>query len=203
MFHGIGSPFWLPFLNYRWRDSAPQSQRKVATLVPEKSVQYVAQFLASADLNCACARFCYSVSPWVTFQKFWNIKWIKICVYCYFNIFMLRRRILQRKRKFRRPLSSMWGLIVNCYLHFCSVTVQIKLISRAGIVKLYSRHSELVSFLVNFEFWGVPCTWHQLSLNYPTYVHVSRQQAPPATNHFGGREPVKCQEWKGVHIEIP
>ena len=40
------------------------------TLVPEKSVQYVAQFLASADLNCACARFCYSVSPWVTFQKF-------------------------------------------------------------------------------------------------------------------------------------
>ena len=77
------------------------------TLVPEKSVQYVAQFLASADLNCACARFCYSVSPWVTFQKFWNIKWIKICVYCYFNIFMLRRRILQRKRKFRRPLSSM------------------------------------------------------------------------------------------------
>ena len=42
----------------------------VSTLVPEKSVQYVAQFLASADLNCACARFCYSVSPWVTFQKF-------------------------------------------------------------------------------------------------------------------------------------
>ena len=82
------------------------------TLVPEKSVQYVAQFLASADLNCACARFCYSVSPWVTFQKFWNIKWIKICVYCYFNIFMLRRRILQRKRKFRRPLSSMC-LIIN------------------------------------------------------------------------------------------
>ena len=82
---------------------------KVRTLVPEKSVQYVAQFLASADLNCACARFCYSVSPWVTFQKFWNIKWIKICVYCYFNIFMLRRRILQRKRKFRRPLSSMWN----------------------------------------------------------------------------------------------
>merc|ERR1712079_308551 len=40
------------------------------TLVPEKSVQYVAEFLASADLNCACARFCYSVSPWVTFQKF-------------------------------------------------------------------------------------------------------------------------------------
>ena len=43
---------------------------KEHTLVPEKSVQYVAQFLASADLNCACARFCYSVSPWVTFQKF-------------------------------------------------------------------------------------------------------------------------------------
>ena len=85
------------------------------TLVPEKSVQYVAQFLASADLNCACARFCYSVSPWVTFQKFWNIKWIKICVYCYFNIFMLRRRILQCKRKFRRPLSSMWD--PNCKLH--------------------------------------------------------------------------------------
>ena len=40
------------------------------TLVPEKSIHYVAQFLASADLNCACARFCYSVSPWVTFQKF-------------------------------------------------------------------------------------------------------------------------------------
>ena len=85
------------------------------TLVPEKSVQYVAQFLASADLNCACARFCYSVSPWVTFQKFWNIKWIKICVYCYFNIFMLRRRILQRKRKFRRPLSSMWGCRKGVY----------------------------------------------------------------------------------------
>ena len=77
------------------------------TLVSEKSVQYVAQCLASADSHCACARFCYSVSPWVTFQKFWNIKWIKICVYCYFNIFMLRRRILQRKRKSRRKLSAM------------------------------------------------------------------------------------------------
>ena len=81
------------------------------TLVPEKSVQYVAQFLASADLNCACARFCHSVSPWVTFQKFWNINLWNICVYCYFNIFMLRRRILQRKRKFRRPLSSMCGTL--------------------------------------------------------------------------------------------
>ena len=40
------------------------------TLVPKKSVRYIAQFLASADFYCACARFCYSVSPWVTFQKF-------------------------------------------------------------------------------------------------------------------------------------
>ena len=77
------------------------------TLVSEKSVQYVAQCLASADSHCACARFCYSVSPWVTFQKFWNNNWIKICVDCYFNIFMLRRRILQRKRKSRRKLSAM------------------------------------------------------------------------------------------------
>ena len=85
----------------------------VDTLASEKSVQYVAQCLASADSHCACARFCYSVSPWVTFQKFWNNNWIKICVDCYFNIFMLRRRILQRKRKSRRKLSAMcpryWG----------------------------------------------------------------------------------------------
>ena len=78
------------------------------TLASEKSVQYVAQCLASADSHCACARFCYFVSPWVTFQKFWNNNWIKICVDCYFNIFMLRRRILQRKRKSRRKLSAMW-----------------------------------------------------------------------------------------------
>ena len=42
----------------------------VLTLVPKKSVQYNAQFDAHEDLYCACARFCYSVSPWVTFQKF-------------------------------------------------------------------------------------------------------------------------------------
>ena len=41
-----------------------------ATSVPKKSVQYNAQFDAHEDLYCACARFCYSVSPWVTIQKF-------------------------------------------------------------------------------------------------------------------------------------
>ena len=82
---------------------------KYYTLVPKKSVRYIAQFLASADLYCACARFCYSVSLWVTCQKFWNNKWIKIYVYCYFNIFILSRRISRRKQKFRRLLSSMWA----------------------------------------------------------------------------------------------
>ena len=77
------------------------------TSVTKKSVQYVAQFLVQEDLYCACARFCYSVSPWVTFQKFWNNKWIKICVYCYSNIFILGRRISRRKQKFRQLLSSM------------------------------------------------------------------------------------------------
>ena len=86
------------------------------TSVTKKSVQYVAQFLVEEDLYCACARFCYSVSPWVTFQKFWNNKWIKICVYCYSNIFILGRRISLRKQKFRQLLSSMcalWFSFVN------------------------------------------------------------------------------------------
>ena len=39
-----------------------------------------------------CVQFCYFVSPWVTFQNFWNNKWIKICLYCYFNIFILVHR---------------------------------------------------------------------------------------------------------------
>ena len=95
----LGAAFIAQVVNYKIHS--------FHTLVSEKSVQYVAQCLASADSHCACARFCYFVSPWVTFQKFWNNNWIKICVDCYFNIFMLRRRILQRKRKSRRKLSAM------------------------------------------------------------------------------------------------
>ena len=49
---------------------AEEEVNSINTLVTKKSVQYVAQFLDLADLYCACERFCYSVSPWVTCQKF-------------------------------------------------------------------------------------------------------------------------------------
>ena len=113
------------------------------------------------DFYCACAKFCYSVSLWVTCQKFWNNKWIKICVYFYFNIFMLRRRILQRKRKFRRPLSSMCSLwlwekllakVTLCYEHF-SLNYELKIPTTANCYLIVCGRENLFNQRVFNEFW--------------------------------------------------